>query len=661
MSLLELGSVFAGHGVEALVGRGGMGVVYRARHLELERVVALKVIAPELLDDPLIRERFLREARTAASIEHPNVIPLHYVGEEDGIAYLAMRFIDGDDVRTLVQTRGVMPPGRAADVTTQTAAALDAIHEAGFVHRDVKPANLLVARGGHVYLTDFGLAKQIVSREGATRSGHWVGTLDYVAPEQIRGGRVDARADVYALGGVLHFMLTSHVPYDRESDEAKLWGHLTDPPPLPSRLRPELPVALDAVVERAMAKVPADRYPSAGDLGRAARAAAGDGAPVEPERTVARGAASPEGAARQPGLAEEVPTLTGVRRGRDAAPTAVLDAARPRRSRRRPLAIVAVAMLAAGIAALVAIPGSDEEPPPRRPPITVGQTIEDVGTRPNGIAVAAGSLWVTSYGRSRVVRIDAETGRVRAEAPRVGRGALDIAAGRSAVWVAVTPQSVVVRLDPETGRVAGHIRTPLRPVDLAAGAEDLWVVGRAAVKGGADALLHYDGDGQLLRRVEVPQGVAAITLGGGALWVAELRIGRVLRVDPRTGRSRARAPLESPGYELTYGKGYVWVTQRDDDSIARIDPDTSAAVASAAGHGPTGIAVAGDHVLVASTTDHTVVVIDPRTAKPVGRPLQVGLNPYAVATSGGHAWVTNVAGNSVTRLDIGGSELVARD
>ncbi len=137
--------------------------------------------------------------------------------------------------------------------------------------------------------------------------------------------------------------------------------------------------------------------------------------------------------------------------------------------------------------------------------------------------------------------------------------------------------------------------------------------------------------------------------------MAELRIGRVLRIDPRTGRSTARAPLEAPGFALAYGKGYVWVTQRDEDSIARIDPDTGTVVASAAGHGPTGIAVAGDHVLVASTTDHTVVVIDPRTAKPVGRPVPVGLNPYALAASAGRAWVTNAAANSMTQLDVGGS------
>src|SRR4051794_16739610 len=187
MGPLAPGIVFAGHRIESLVGRGGMGVVYRARQLELDRTVALKVIAPELLDDPLVRERFLREARTAASIEHPNVIPLHYVGEAAGIAYLAMRFVEGDDLRTLVHTQGPLAPDRAAEITAQTGAALDAIHAGGFVHRDVKPANLLLGGSDHVYLTDFCLAKQVLSGTTATRSGHWVGTLDYAAPEQIRG------------------------------------------------------------------------------------------------------------------------------------------------------------------------------------------------------------------------------------------------------------------------------------------------------------------------------------------------------------------------------------------------------------------------------------------------------------------------------------------
>ena len=243
MPLLEPGALVAGYQIESVVGRGGMGVVYRARELDLDRVVALKVIAPELLEAPAIRARFLREARAAASIEHPNVIPVHAAGERDGVAYLVMRFVEGDDLRTLVRRDGPPSPGRAAEVVGDIGEALDAIHRAGLVHRDVKPANVLVDRRGHVYVTDFGLAKQVLSQAGstATASGQWVGTLDYIAPEQIRGGAVDARADVYALGGLLHFVLTGRVPFERDADEAKLWAQLSDPPPVPSEHRPELP------------------------------------------------------------------------------------------------------------------------------------------------------------------------------------------------------------------------------------------------------------------------------------------------------------------------------------------------------------------------------------------------------------------------------------
>src|SRR4051812_25172273 len=282
MGLLSPGVEVAGYRIESVVGRGGMGVVYRAVELELGRVVALKVIAPELLEEPAVRERFLREARTAASIEHPNVIPVYAAGERDGIAYLVMRFVDGHDLRTLVRRDGPPTPARAANVIARVADALDAIHRAGYIHRDVKPANVLVDLDGHVYLTDFGLAKQVLTRGGVTGTGQWVGTLDYVAPEQIRGGPIDARTDVYALGGVLAFVLTGRVPYDREADEAKLWAQLSDPPPVPSQIRPGLPRELDAVVARAMEKAPDARYPSAGDLARAARAAVTGDAPSQP-------------------------------------------------------------------------------------------------------------------------------------------------------------------------------------------------------------------------------------------------------------------------------------------------------------------------------------------------------------------------------------------
>src|SRR3954447_20348627 len=287
MRQLVPGSGGAGYRIESLVGRGGMGVVYQAVQLRLERIVALKVIAPELLDDEGVRERFLAEARAAASVDHPNVIPVHEAGEDDGVAFIAMRFVAGDDVRSLVRGGGALDPVEAGGIVAQAGAALDAIHRAGFVHRDVKPANLLVDPGGHVYLTDFGLAKLVITGAGGTRTGQWVGTLDYVAPEQIRGGRIDARADVYALGGVLHYTLTGRVPFEREGDEAKLWAQLSAPPPVPSERQRGLRAEFDVAVARAMAKAPDDRYPSAGDLGRAARAAAVGKLPTEPERMVA--------------------------------------------------------------------------------------------------------------------------------------------------------------------------------------------------------------------------------------------------------------------------------------------------------------------------------------------------------------------------------------
>src|SRR3954467_15950575 len=275
MAELAPGAVFAGHRIEAMAGRGGMGVVYRATHLVLERTVALKVVSPELVEDASTRERFLRESKIAASLDHPNVIPVYYTGEEDGVAFIAMRYVRGADLRRLVRKGGPLEPRRAARIVAQAAAALDAAHAAGLVHRDVKPGNVLLGQADHVYLSDFGLTKHTVSVGGETRSGHWVGTLDYVAPEQIRGERLDGRADVYALGGVLYFALTGHAPSPHEGDEAKLWAQLTEPPPRASDRVPGLSPAFDAVIVRALAKRPGGRFPSAGDLGRATLSAAG--------------------------------------------------------------------------------------------------------------------------------------------------------------------------------------------------------------------------------------------------------------------------------------------------------------------------------------------------------------------------------------------------
>lgn len=287
-SPLAPGTVFAGHFVEALVGRGGMGVVYRARHCVLDRVVALKLIAPELVVDESFHRRFAQEVATAASIEHPNVVPVHDAGETDGVAYMVMRYVDGADLHTTVRGTGRLAPVRAAAIVAKVGDALDTLHRAGFVHRDVKPRNVLIARGGHVYLCDFGLARQARGRSHATGADDCVGTADYVAPEQICGGPTDARTDVYGLGGLLYFALTGRRPYERDDDGEKLWAHLYEMPPSPSRLCPELPRPMDVVVRRALAKDPADRFESAGELGRAALRAARGTRPLDPPRTAAR-------------------------------------------------------------------------------------------------------------------------------------------------------------------------------------------------------------------------------------------------------------------------------------------------------------------------------------------------------------------------------------
>ncbi|MEA2312228.1 MAG: hypothetical protein QOE28_2196 [Solirubrobacteraceae bacterium] len=270
---LEPGSVFAGHRIDGIAGSGGMGVVYRATQLALERVVALKVIAPELMADERARARFVREAKLAAAIDHPHVLPIYYAGEHDGLAYIAMRYVPGGDLRTFVHRGGPLAPRRATRLVAQVAAALDAAHRSGLVHRDVKPANVLLAGIGHAYLTDFGLTKHVHSDSDLTDPGRGIGTVDYMPPEQIRGEPADARSDVYALGCLLFFTITGQVPFPRESIEARLSAHLYESPPLVSSIRPGVPAALDAVIGRALEKKRHERVATAGAVAREAMGA----------------------------------------------------------------------------------------------------------------------------------------------------------------------------------------------------------------------------------------------------------------------------------------------------------------------------------------------------------------------------------------------------
>jgi len=292
------GDTFGGYRIEALLGRGGMGTVYLAEQERLGRKVALKVISPELADDPDFRRRFLRESQLAASLDHPNVIPIYDADEVGDVLYLAMRYVEGPSLLALVRQRGSLPPDETLRIAEQIGGALDAAHRAGLVHRDVKPANILVAEpGGHAYLCDFGLAKR-TSSQAVTQAGFFLGTVDYSSPEQIEGRPTDGRADVYSLGCVLFHCLAGRPPYVRDTQLAVLHAQLHDPLPAVAEARPGLPPALDPVLAKATAKDPGDRYATAAELSDALRGAAG-GEDDAPATRVAAVASAPRRAGRR--------------------------------------------------------------------------------------------------------------------------------------------------------------------------------------------------------------------------------------------------------------------------------------------------------------------------------------------------------------------------
>ena len=264
---LTLGTELRGYRVEALIGRGGMGAVYRATDTALGRTVALKVLAEPIAADRAARQRFLAESRLAASLDHPHIVPIYEAGEADGVPFMAMRFVGGTDLATILEREGPLEPGRVVRLLAGIADALDAAHDRGLIHRDVKPGNILVdrtSRGEHAYLADFGLGKHLGSG-GLTASGQVLGSVDYIAPEQIEGRVTDGRADVYSLACVLHACLTGQPPYPRDSDVATLWAHVQSPPPRLSEVRPELE-RFDGLVARGMAKAADERFPTAGQM-----------------------------------------------------------------------------------------------------------------------------------------------------------------------------------------------------------------------------------------------------------------------------------------------------------------------------------------------------------------------------------------------------------
>jgi serine/threonine protein kinase len=261
----------AGYRIQSLIARGGMGVVYRAFDIQLNRPVALKLLAPELAANEKFRQRFIRESKLAASVDHPNILPIYGAGEWSGLLYIAMRYVRGTDLKAEIDVRGPLSLAEALRILSEVADALDAAHAAGLVHRDVKPGNVLLSEDRvdghrHVYLTDFGLTKRTTSATGVTTAGHFLGTLDYVAPEQIRGEDVDGRVDVYALACLAYTLLTGHPPFEHDDDSAQLWAHVAEEPPRLSREQPDVPASVELAIVAGMAKHREDRPPTCGAL-----------------------------------------------------------------------------------------------------------------------------------------------------------------------------------------------------------------------------------------------------------------------------------------------------------------------------------------------------------------------------------------------------------
>jgi YVTN family beta-propeller protein len=662
MADLSMGSTIAGYRVEAVAGRGGMGVVYRAVQLGLDRPVALKLIAPELADDATFRQRFELESQTAASIDHPNVIPVYEAGEAEGRLFIAMRWVPGIDLGVLIRREGRLPPSRAVRVVGQVAAALDAAHRRGLVHRDVKPGNILLTEHGeeHVYLTDFGLTKHAASVGGMTKTGQFVGTPDYTAPEQIRGERADARTDVYALGCVLFQALAGKVPFERDSEVAKIYAHLTDPPPSLADTVPEAAAPLDRVVARALAKQPEQRYPSAGDLGRAARAAV-LGAPLAgPERTVATGLAAPTKASPTipspadptiPSPAEPtVPSPAEAGAGQPADPT-VPSPDRPATPITTPLQAPPTQPPATPPLPPAA-PGQPAAPPRRRRlALLIALPVLVVAGVLSAIVLGGGSGDESGGGGGGGG--DGSSGPRVAETIKLGGGPDGMAIDGNVLWVTDQEKNVVRRVDVETNKRIGRaIPVGNNPDGIVPDGDKVWV---ANIDDGTVSQLQESGDGTVTEKKTVtvgglPEGLA---LGDEWLWVTTGTNGKVARVDRASATALDPIDIGKNTVGVLVTEDTVFVSDKGTDEVTRLDPDTAeiSGTPSKVGGKPRGLVEADGSVWVANSSGDSVSRINASNGRVVNKSIRVGDNPRDVTFADGYIWVANTDSGTVTRID----------
>jgi serine/threonine-protein kinase len=577
--------------------------------LALSRPVALKVIAPEWAADEGYRERFQRESQVTASIDHPNVIPVYEAGELDGRLYLMMRWVEGTDLRALLSDSGCVPSEQAIRLLRPVASALAAAHRRGLVHRDIKPANVLIAQReeqheDHVYLTDFGIAR-LTDGESITRTGLFVGTVDYMAPERLQGAKGDAASDIYSFGCMLFEVLTGHVPFDRPSNVAKIFAHVSDPIPSAEDAVAGVPAALDAIIASAMAKRPQDRFSSAGQLmgalehalqeldtaERSAQltAAPPDAMPPAGESTETDGIAAavtePIGARTEPAATRPQPSATETApttpsplpiRGHERRPMQRI----PRRSLTRWLAPIAVLGAAGVLIAVLANGSSDHRtgggaPAPatasnrtglkiRGSGLSHGWTI-DVSGRPGSIAVGSRNVWISLPNQGELVRFNPLTGRRRIfSAPGQPTG---IAAGFSALWVAETASRSLAQFNGDSGALTR--RTPLSgtPTAVAVDQND----SSAWVADSSGKVSHVAlGGGVIGEPAHIAPAAMSIAWGEGWLWAANGADHGLVRVSLGTAGSNTTYDASTRPVAVTLDLG-VW-TAHATGQVTRFNP-----------------------------------------------------------------------------------------
>ena len=621
----RIGSDLAGYRIEGILGRGGMSVVYLAQHLRLDRRVALKVLAPDLAEDERFRERFIRESRIAAGIEHPNIIPVYEAGEADGVLFIAMRYVRGTDLKSLIRSEGRLEPARAIHMLAQVGSALDVAHEDGLVHRDVKPGNILIAPGTdkapreHVYLSDFGLTKRSSSDSGITATGQFVGTLDYAAPEQFEGGSLDGRTDVYSLGCVLYECLTGAVPFQRDQDAAMMFAHLLSPPPKATEANPELPVGIDPVIATAMAKKPEDRYQSAGALVEGASSALGVSTsqlsgplPSMPRRRPRW--LLPAGAAVLAAVIAVVAVLASRGGGTptpgpsshpNTGPLAIATDAVARIDPRR-FVLSRVVSLPGTPTAITAADGAiwaaeqsgtvSKVDPSTGRAITIG-----VGGSPTALTAATGVIWAFTATDGPIAPIATAAGSV-GKAIELPTGTFrGIAVGYRALWLAGTEGNLaqghpvvpgLFRIDPDTGAIALYVQFAVSDASVVVGEGSVWVNDGS---GGVERVSPQAAGN--ISRIELPERVVGpvsnpIAVGRGGVWAATQTL--IYHIDAATGQVLRRITLPGTAMGVALTTGRVWVACGN-GTVTVIDAGTDTIVRTIRVGGlPVGITVSPD-------------------------------------------------------------------